>query len=78
MTYHVLIVDDEPAICELMSVFLCMHEGIETHTAENGKVAVEMYAQLANNGTTPDIVLMDIRMPVMDGITAGCRCKRRD
>ena len=78
MTRHILIVDDEPAICKLMSEFLRVYEGIETHTAENGKVAVDMYAQLVDNGATPDIVLMDIRIPVMDGITATKKILEQD
>ncbi len=70
MTYHILVVDDEPDICELLGIFLSMNDGIEVHTAENGKIAVEMYLNLAGSGSRPDIVLMDIRMPVMDGIEA--------
>ncbi len=42
-------------------------EGYEVSTADNGKKAVEMAKQVK-----PDIILLDVMMPVMDGITA-CR-----
>ena len=47
-----------------------MNEGVAVHTAENGKIAVETYQRLTDSGLRPDIVLMDILMPVMDGIEA--------
>ena len=43
-------------------------EGIEADHAENGKQAVEMYEQQPPNHY--DAVLMDVRMPVMDGLEA--------
>ena len=63
MTYHVLVADDEPNIRELMGMYLGVaYDDIKTHTAENGKISVEMYAQLACDDMRPDLVLMDIRM----------------
>jgi DNA-binding NarL/FixJ family response regulator len=38
--------------------------------AENGQVALQVLRQLHAAGEPPDVVLMDIRMPVMDGVTA--------
>lgn len=38
--------------------------------ASNGQEAVDLVQQLAAQGSTPDVVLMDVRMPVMDGIEA--------
>jgi len=64
--FKVLIVDDEQDILEFLSYNL-EKEGFEVDTAENGKVGVEKAKK--NN---PDIVLLDVMMPEMDGIEA-CR-----
>jgi two-component system alkaline phosphatase synthesis response regulator PhoP len=62
----VLIVDDEPDILELLQYNL-EKEGYEVATAANGKEAVE-----AAKKFSPQLILMDIMMPKMDGIEA-CR-----
>jgi CheY-like chemotaxis protein len=72
MDYSILLVDDEADIHELMSLFLDMSEGhtFTMDSAEDGKTGVEMYSKLSGEGRKPDIVLMDLRMPVMDGVEA--------
>jgi len=67
--YKVLLVDDDPDIIELLQYNL-VKEGYEVASAENGKKAIET-ALIFN----PDIILMDVMMPVMDGI-AACRYLR--
>ncbi len=64
--YKVLVVDDDPDITELLQYNL-EKEGYEVATAENGKEALESAVKF-----NPDIILMDVMMPVMDGISA-CR-----
>ncbi|SNS70204.1 Signal transduction histidine kinase [Belliella buryatensis] len=62
---HVLVVDDD--IRNIYSLTnLLEEEGVICHTAENGKVAVDMLAQLKD----VDLILMDIMMPEMDGYEA--------
>lgn len=61
-----LVVDDDPDIVELLQYNLTK-EGYEVRTAENGKKAVEMARAFQ-----PQLVLIDIMMPVMDGVEA-CR-----
>ena len=61
----VLIVDDQEVIIEIAGLFLA-EAGIKFKTALNGKDAL-----LAVQGNEFDVVLMDIQMPVMDGLTAS-------
>ena len=60
----ILIVDDEPDFLEIFGTKL-RAEGFRVETAENGKVGFEKVKELK-----PDLVLMDVKMPVMDGATA--------
>lgn len=50
-----------------------LHCSFEYHEAKNGQEAVQVAAQVA-----PHIVLMDIMMPVMDGLAASEQIKARD
>ena len=63
---RVLLVDDQSIIREGLSSLLQAKQDIEVvGEAENGKLAVEQALKLQ-----PDVVLMDMRMPIMDGIAA--------
>jgi two-component system chemotaxis response regulator CheB len=65
----VLIVDDSIVVREVMREILSSDDEIEVvGEAENGKVAIEKVVE-----TKPHIVLMDIMMPVMDGLEATKR-----
>jgi two-component system, OmpR family, alkaline phosphatase synthesis response regulator PhoP len=64
--YKILVVDDDPDIVELLQYNLTK-ENYEVASAENGKAAIKTALAFK-----PDIILMDVMMPVMDGITA-CR-----
>jgi DNA-binding NarL/FixJ family response regulator len=66
-----LIVDDQPAVVEaLKQCFSLEPDILIIGRAENGEEALEAVRKLH-----PDIVLSDIRMPVMDGITATLAIK---
>ncbi len=67
--FKVLVVDDEPDILEFLSYNL-EKEGFQVITAENGKQGVEKAKK-----ELPDIILLDVMMPEMDGIEA-CRTLR--
>lgn len=60
----VLVVDDEEGIRESLAILL-EESGMEVITAENGK---EAYDLLIQNPERFDLVISDIKMPVMDGI----------
>lgn len=61
MKKKILIVEDDNIIREALSEFLA-NEGYETSTATNGKEAVDIAQKI-----TPDLIIMDMFMPVMDG-----------
>jgi CheY-like chemotaxis protein len=68
---RILICDDNPinrqVVCEHLA-----RVGLETTIAENGKEGVEMVKAQMQNGEKPfDLILMDIFMPIMDGIEAA-------
>ncbi|MCJ0868519.1 response regulator transcription factor [Streptomyces sp. AP-93] len=66
MTIRVLIVDDQMMVREGFSVLLNAMDGIEVAgEAVNGREAIAQVAALK-----PDVVLMDIRMPEMNGLEA--------
>ena len=62
----VLVVDDEQDILELIRHSLAK-EGFEVHVAANGAQAIEQARKVK-----PEIIIMDVMMPVMDGMEA-CR-----
>ncbi len=65
----ILVVDDDPDIVELLTYNL-EKEGYLTRTAVNGRQAVEVAQEFV-----PDVILLDVMMPVLDGI-AACRLLR--
>jgi CheY-like chemotaxis protein len=66
---RVLIADDNPAIRALLVEFL-EDEGFEVFSAVNGQEAIEQARKQA-----PDCILMDLNMPVLDGVAAIHRLK---
>jgi len=66
MPIKVIIVDDHSVVRQGLRMFLALEEDIEIlGEASNGQEAVSMVGQLR-----PDVVIMDLLMPVMDGVTA--------
>ena len=63
---RILVVDDEPPIVELLTGYLA-REGYEVVSAGDGRSAVEAVREHA-----PDVVILDVMLPGLDGIEA-CR-----
>ncbi|MFQ6229341.1 response regulator [Nocardia sp. NPDC002869] len=74
MPITVLVVDDQELMRVGLEMVLGAHPDIEVvGEADNGATAVARAAEL-----TPDVVLMDVRMPVVDGVTATGRILAAD
>ena len=69
-TRHILIVDDEQAVCWALSRAL---QG-EGHSVAAAASAEQAFAHLA--GHRPDVIILDVRLPGMDGLTALPRLRQ--
>jgi len=68
---RILVVDDEPSILKLIRVNL-ERDGYEVETAADGKTALELAGRIR-----PDLVLLDVMLPGLDGISV-CRTLRNE
>ena len=72
MAIRVLLVDDQALFREGLETLLSVHKDIQVvGQASNGQEALEAAAKVH-----PDVVLMDVRMPILDGVQATRRLKR--
>ena len=72
MARKVLIVEDDSNIAELVNLYL-KKEGYETMVAEDGGKALDLYRVFR-----PDLVLLDIMLPVMDGWAVCSKIRETD
>jgi len=69
MTIRILLADDQALFREGLHTLLSVHAGLEVvGEAGNGEEALQIAA-----ATQPDVVLMDVQMPVLDGVAATRR-----
>jgi putative two-component system response regulator len=69
MSAKILVVDDEPSIVDVLTRFLS-REGYSVITAANGREALERVRQ-----SPPDLILLDVTMPELDGFSVCQRLK---
>ncbi|ACV07149.1 response regulator transcription factor [Kytococcus sedentarius] len=67
-----LVVEDEPNIRELLATSL-RFAGFEVHTAAQGSTALQLAAEVE-----PDLLVLDVMLPDMDGFTITRRLRERD
>jgi len=67
-----LVVEDEEPIQELIKEYLAPLK-IEIHQAYSGEEGVEKYKELVKRGKKPDLVIMDLKLPGIDGVEATKR-----
>lgn len=68
----ILIVDDEPDIIEFLEYNL-LKEDFEVFSANNGEEGLQLAEQVL-----PDLIILDIMMPVMDGVEVCRRLRQKD
>ncbi len=68
----VLLVDDDMDVLE-STQYLLMDEGFDVITAKNGEEAINVF-----RSNKPDIIFMDIKMPIMNGYDAFYKIKKLD
>ena len=71
---RLLLVEDNALNCEVVCGLLAT-EGLKATIAHEGKMAVQMILAANDAGLPYDLVLMDMQMPVMDGLTALSRLR---
>lgn len=70
--HRILVVDDDSDITELLSYNL-KKEGYDVKTANDGKKAIEVAKEFE-----PELIILDIMMPELDGIETGRRLREMD
>lgn len=70
-TARILVVDDEAPVIQVVTRYL-NREGYQTDSASNGQEALQKI-----HHAIPDVLLLDVKMPVLDGLTL-CRMLRKD
>ena len=68
--YNILICDDQPDIVNALRIYLSSEENYCLHTAYTGAQALELVGRLPIH-----LVLLDIMMPEMDGLTATAKIR---
>jgi len=73
---NVILVVEDDALNQNLAKALFKVLGLTIHVAQNGQEGIDKVSQLTAAGRVPDLILMDIHMPVMDGLEAVQRIRR--
>lgn len=69
---RILLAEDQALVRDGLSVLLEMEDGFTVQAVSNGREALDAAA-----AETPDIAILDVRMPVMDGVTCTQELRKR-
>jgi len=72
-----LVVDDEEAIQELIQIYLSELD-VKIYPALTGEEGLEKYKELIKEGNAPDLVIMNLKLPGMDGVETTKRIMKMD
>lgn len=72
MAKKILLIDDEQAFVEMLKTRL-VASGFEVTTASDGAIGLQQWEQ-----EKPDLIILDITMPNMDGYTFVCESKQKE
>jgi len=64
---EILIVEDDDDIRNLIKIYL-KELGVKLHFAESGEEGIKKYSELMGKGKQPDLVVMDLKLPGIDGV----------
>lgn len=67
---RLLIAEDDRALANILRLVL-EEEGFEVTHCHDGQIAIQTLSALRDNGTPPDIILLDLNMPHVDGWTVA-------
>jgi hypothetical protein len=72
---RVILVEDNPTNRSILEMQL-KSVGMDVATADNGSTALELMRAAANAGTPFDVAVIDMKMPIMDGLTLAGELRR--
>lgn len=79
MTKRLLVVEDERDMQNLIQIYIQRSDlDVEVYPAFTGEEGVAIYRRLMNDGTPPHLVIMDLKLPGIDGVEATRRIVEMD
>ncbi|KAA0003862.1 MAG: response regulator [Thermoplasmata archaeon] len=79
MSKRILIIEDEADMQELIKIYIAKSNlDVEIHSSYTGEDGIKIYKELMEKGEKPDVVIMDLKLPGMDGVETTKRIIKMD